>query len=94
MLREQVERLSLLLNEIPAWKPASPLSPGKKSGTTAVVTDVRPGRRAGGYVGLDDPGSRSTGRSRVLGGAYVNSLLGTGDQLRIDGAVGYGMAGW
>ncbi len=46
-------------------------------------------RRAGGYVGLDNQGSQFTGRSRVLGGAYVNSLLGTGDQLRIDGAVGY-----
>ncbi|ELH6655495.1 two-partner secretion system transporter EtpB (plasmid) [Escherichia coli] len=89
VLRKQAERLSLLLNEIPGVEASVSLKPGEKSGTTAVVTDVRPGQRAGGYVGLDNQGSQSTGRSRVLGGAYVNSLLGTGDQLRLDGAVGY-----
>ncbi|EDH8246408.1 TPA: ShlB/FhaC/HecB family hemolysin secretion/activation protein [Salmonella enterica] len=89
VMRKQVERLSLLLNEIPGVEGRVSLKPGEKSGTTAVVADVRPGKRAGGYVGLDNQGTQSTGRSRVQGGAYVNGLLGTGDQLRLDGAVGY-----
>lgn len=89
VLRKQVERLSLLLNEIPGAEAGISLKPGEKSGTTAVVADVRPGKRAGGYVGLDNQGIQSTGRSRIQGGAYVNGLLGTGDQLRLDGAVSY-----
>ncbi len=89
MLRKQAERLSLLLNEIPGVEASVSLSPGKKSGTTAVVTDVRPGGVPAGMWGWTIRALQSTGRSRVLGGAYVNSLLGTGDQLRIDGAVGY-----
>ncbi|MEC9515367.1 POTRA domain-containing protein [Escherichia coli] len=89
VLRGQAERLSLLLNEIPGAEAGVSLRPGEKSGTTAVVADVRPGKRAGGYVGLDNQGTSSTGRSRVTGGAYVNGLLGTGDQLRLDGTLGY-----
>lgn len=89
VLRKQAERLSLLLNEIPGVKASLSLKPGEKSGTTAVVADVRPGKRTGGYVGLDNQGTQSTGRSRLQGGAYVNGLLGTGDQLRLDGTVGY-----
>lgn len=89
VLRKQAERLSLLLNEIPGVEAGVSLKPGEKSGTTAVVADARPGQRAGGYVGLDNQGTQSTGRSRLLGGAYVNGLLGTGDQLRLDGTVGY-----
>ncbi|WP_440588966.1 ShlB/FhaC/HecB family hemolysin secretion/activation protein [Escherichia coli] len=87
--RKQVERLSLLLNEIPGTEASVSLKPGEKSGTTAVVADVRPGKRTGGYVGLDNQGTQSTGRSRIQGGAYVNGLLGTGDQLRLDGTVSY-----
>ncbi|MCZ5534368.1 ShlB/FhaC/HecB family hemolysin secretion/activation protein, partial [Escherichia coli] len=89
VLRRQAERLSLLLNEIPGVEAGVSLKPGGQSGTTAVVVDTRPGQRAGGYVGLDNQGTQSTGRSRLLGGAYVNALLRTGDQLRLDGAVGY-----
>lgn len=89
VLRKQAERLSLLLNEIPGVEASVALKPGEKSGTTAVVADVGPGKRAGGYVGLDNQGTQSTGRSRVQGGAYVNGLLGTGDQLRLDGTLGY-----
>ena len=89
VLRKQAERLSLLLNEIPGAEASVSLTPGEKSGTTAVVADVRPGKHAGGYVGLDNQGTQSTGRSRIQGGAYVNGLLGTGDQLRLDGTVSY-----
>ncbi|ECC3553957.1 ShlB/FhaC/HecB family hemolysin secretion/activation protein [Salmonella enterica subsp. salamae] len=89
VLRKQTERLSLLLNEIPGVEAGVSLKPGEKSGTTAVVADARPAQRAGGYMGLDNQGTQSTGRSRLLGGAYVNGLLGTGDQLRLDGTVGY-----
>ncbi|MDK1237659.1 ShlB/FhaC/HecB family hemolysin secretion/activation protein, partial [Cronobacter turicensis] len=89
VLRKQAERLSLLLNEIPGIEASVSLKLGKKSGTTAVMVDARPGQRFGGYVGLDNQGTRSTGRSRVQGGAYVNSLLGTGDQLRLDGTLSY-----
>nr|WP_283666574.1 POTRA domain-containing protein [Escherichia coli] len=89
VLRRQAERLSLLLNEIPGAEGSVTLKPGEKSGTTAVVAEIRPGKRAGGYIGLDNQGTQSTGRSRVTGGGQVNGLLGTGDQLRLDGTLGY-----
>ncbi|EDR5179071.1 ShlB/FhaC/HecB family hemolysin secretion/activation protein, partial [Salmonella enterica] len=42
------------------------------------------GKRFGGYVGLDNQGDPTTGRSRVMAGVYANGLLGYGDQLRVD----------
>ncbi|EIQ1940366.1 ShlB/FhaC/HecB family hemolysin secretion/activation protein [Escherichia coli] len=87
--RDRVERLALLLNELPGVDASVSLTPGEKSGTTSAVIDARPGQRVGGYIGLDNQGSQTTGRSRVQGGAYVNGLLGMGDQLRLDGTLGY-----
>lgn len=60
VLRKQAERLSLLLNEIPGAEASVSLTPGEKSGT-AVVADVRPGKHAGGYVGLDNRGHSPPG---------------------------------
>ncbi|RDP83836.1 ShlB/FhaC/HecB family hemolysin secretion/activation protein [Escherichia coli] len=87
--RDRVERLALLLNEQPGVDASVSLAPGEKNGTTSAVIDARPGQRVGGYIGLDNQGSPSTGRSRVLAGVYANSLLGMGDQLRLDGTLGY-----
>lgn len=80
----QLERVALLLNEIPGVDASVALKAGAEEGTSALDVNVRPGKRAGGYVGLDNQGDPATGRSRVMVGGYVNNLTGLGDQLRVD----------
>lgn len=82
--RKQLERVALLLNEIPGVSAAVSLKEGQKSGTSALDISVKPGKRLGGYVGLDNQGNTVTGRSRVMAGFYASELLGSGDQLRVD----------
>ncbi|EGG3070880.1 ShlB/FhaC/HecB family hemolysin secretion/activation protein [Salmonella enterica] len=82
--RGKLERVALLLNEIPGVDAGVTLKEGQKNGTSAMDITVRPGKRTGGYIGLDNQGDPSTGRSRVMAGFYANELLGLGDQLRVD----------
>ncbi|ECC4542559.1 ShlB/FhaC/HecB family hemolysin secretion/activation protein [Salmonella enterica] len=82
--RKQLERVALLLNEIPGVSAGVSLKEGQKSGTSALDISVKPGKRLGGYVGLDNQGNTVTGRSRVMAGFYASELLGFGDQLRVD----------
>lgn len=79
-----LERLALLLNEIPGVEASLALKSGALPGTSAPDIDIKPGQRVGGYVGLDNQGDPTTGRSRVMAGLYANELLGLGDQLRVD----------
>ncbi len=87
--RQKLERLALLVNEMPGVQGQVSLKTGSLPGTAAVDVVTRPGQKAGGYVGMDNLGTQVTGRSRVTGGAFVNGLFLTGDQLRFDGALSY-----
>lgn len=82
--KKELERAALLLSEIPGVTGQVSLIPGEKSGTTTPEITIRPGKRVAGYLGLDNQGNPTTGRSRVLGGVVVNNLSGWGDQLRLD----------
>ncbi len=91
--RSGLERLSLLVNEIPGVRGQLDLKTGSQPGTTSLTLETRQQKRAGGYVGVDNQSSPVTGRYRLTGGGYVNGLLGTGDQLRADLFAGYDHAG-
>ncbi|EAB4413564.1 ShlB/FhaC/HecB family hemolysin secretion/activation protein [Salmonella enterica] len=82
--RNSLEREALLLNEIPGVNAQVAMKAGNKQGTTSPEITLNPGQRFGSYVGLDNQGDPTTGRSRVMVGGYANNLLGLGDQLRID----------
>ncbi|ECI4647630.1 ShlB/FhaC/HecB family hemolysin secretion/activation protein [Salmonella enterica subsp. enterica serovar Ball] len=82
--RRQLEREALLLGDIPGVTAQVSLAPGRQPGTTQPQVTLTPGKQYGGYVGMDNQGDPSTGRSRVMAGFYANSLLGQGDQLRVD----------
>ncbi|EBY1098284.1 ShlB/FhaC/HecB family hemolysin secretion/activation protein [Salmonella enterica subsp. enterica serovar Thompson] len=82
--RKQLEREALLLGEIPGVNAQVSMKTGSQQGTTAPEITLTPGQRFGGYVGLDNQGDPTTGRSRVMLGGYANNLLGPGDQLRVD----------
>ncbi|EIW3208786.1 ShlB/FhaC/HecB family hemolysin secretion/activation protein, partial [Salmonella enterica subsp. enterica serovar Poona] len=82
--RRQLEREALLLGEIPGVNARVAMKAGNQQGTTTPDITLTPGQRFGGYVGLDNQGDPTTGRSRVMAGGYANNLLGAGDQLRVD----------
>ncbi|QVB77126.1 ShlB/FhaC/HecB family hemolysin secretion/activation protein [Salmonella enterica subsp. enterica serovar Rubislaw] len=82
--RRQLEREALLLGEIPGVNARVSMKTGSQQGTTAPDITLTPGQRFGGYIGLDNQGDPTTGRSRVMAGGYANNLLGAGDQLRVD----------
>ncbi|ENF9606749.1 ShlB/FhaC/HecB family hemolysin secretion/activation protein [Salmonella enterica] len=82
--RKQLEREALLLGEIPGVNARVAMKTGSQQGTTTPDIALTPGQRFGGYVGLDNQGDPTTGRSRVMLGGYANNLLGLGDQLRVD----------
>lgn len=79
-----LERMALVLNEVPGGNAQVALKSGSLRGTSAPDITLTPGKRFGGYVGLDNQGDPTTGRSRVMAGMYANELLGYGDQLRVD----------
>lgn len=79
-----LERMALVLSEIPGMDVQVALKSGSLRGTSAPDITLTPGKRFGGYVGLDNQGDPTTGRSRVMAGMYANELLGYGDQLRVD----------
>lgn len=87
--KTDLERAALLLSEIPGADSQVSLMPGEKIGTTSPDVTVTPGKRVAGYLGLDNQGDPTTGRSRVLGGVVVNNLSGLGDQLRFDALDAY-----
>ncbi|ECR2652728.1 ShlB/FhaC/HecB family hemolysin secretion/activation protein [Salmonella enterica subsp. enterica] len=82
--RGSLERMALLLSEVPGVEAQVALKAGSQPGTSAPDVTLTPGKRVGGYVGLDNQGDPTTGRSRVMVGVYANELLGYGDQLRVD----------
>ncbi|EDM3692527.1 ShlB/FhaC/HecB family hemolysin secretion/activation protein [Salmonella enterica subsp. enterica serovar Infantis] len=84
LTRRALEREALLLSEIPGVDAQVSVKTGSRQGTTTPEITLTPGRRFGGYIGLDNQGDPTTGRSRVIAGGYVNNLLGLGDQLRLD----------
>ncbi|ECN6753417.1 ShlB/FhaC/HecB family hemolysin secretion/activation protein [Salmonella enterica subsp. enterica serovar Newport] len=79
-----LERLALLLSEVPGVDAEVALKSGTLKGTSTPDITLSPGKRFGGYVGLDNQGDPTTGRSRVMAGVYANELLGYGDQFRVD----------
>lgn len=87
--RQKLERLALLVNELPGVQGEVSLKTGGRPGTATVDVVTRPGEKAGGYVGMDNLGTAVAGRSRLSGGVFVNGLLRTGDQLRFDGSLSY-----
>ncbi|EFT9957583.1 ShlB/FhaC/HecB family hemolysin secretion/activation protein [Salmonella enterica] len=82
--RMQLEREALLLSEIPGVNARVAMKTGRLQGTTTPEIILTPGQQFGGYIGLDNQGDPTTGRSRVMAGGYANNLLGLGDQLRVD----------
>ena len=80
---EDMEHLSLLINDLPGIESKIVLSPGSKVNTSALSLKVKEKPMLSGYVAVDNQGLYSTGYFRFSGGITLNDLTGYGDQLNL-----------
>lgn len=89
--RAALEGALLTAADLPGARlPEIAARPGTRPGTTDLDITLPAGRRLGGFVVLDDQGSRYTGRHRLGAGVDWNSPLGLGDRLSLSGLYGRG----
>lgn len=94
---KNMSHLSLLINDIPGIDSKAVLSPGNKTGTSALSLKVKEGPLVNGYVSTDNYGLYSTGYYRFDGGVSINDFTGFGDQLNLRAQTtdtGNTVAGW
>lgn len=92
-----LSRLSLLINDLPGIESKAVLSPGKKTGTTALSIKAKEAPLLTGYISSDNHGLYSTGYYRFDGGVNINDPFGLGDQLSLRAQTtetGNSVAGW
>jgi hemolysin activation/secretion protein len=92
-----LSHLSLLINDLPGIDSKLVLSPGSKTGTTALSLKAKEGPLISGYVSSDNYGLYSTGYYRFDGGININDPFGLGDQLSLrtqTTETGGSVAGW
>ncbi len=92
--RRQLERVMLLLTDLPGLSPQSSLEAGTEPGTFDLIVDLKPAKRINYSVDADNYGSRSTRETRVGAFVRVNSPFGVGDNfdLRVLSSTGKGLA--
>jgi hemolysin activation/secretion protein len=90
--KKTLNRSLLLLGDIPGVIARSTLSPGAEPGTSNLSAVVTPGPAYNGNVGVDNAGSRYTGRARLSANLNLNNPLHHGDQISLSGVTsGAGM---
>ncbi|MGS2742732.1 ShlB/FhaC/HecB family hemolysin secretion/activation protein [Halomonas sp. LS-001] len=80
---DQLERIALLMSDLPGVSVTPVMRPGEASGTGDLITEVAADNRIHSYVGVDNYGSRSSGEGRVTVGAQANRVLKVGDQVSL-----------
>jgi hemolysin activation/secretion protein len=80
---QDMNHLSLLINDLPGIDSKIVLAPGVKIGSSALSLKVKEGSLINGYVSTDKYGLYSTGYYRFDGGVSINDLTGRGDQLNL-----------
>ncbi len=78
-----ISHLSLLINDLAGINSKVVLSPGSKTGTSALKIKVKEDPLISGYVSTDNQGLYSTGYYRFDGGININDPFGLGDQLSL-----------
>ena len=79
ILRDKVERAGRLAAEIPGVAVTYQLKKGETPGTTSLVVDAKPAKRASVTLAADNNGFAYTGRERVSLGGSVSNVIGVGD---------------
>lgn len=86
-----LERVMLLLSDLPGITPQAALEQGDVAGTTDIIIAVVPQRRWDFALDADNHGSRATGEHRIGATGRLNSPLRLGDNL--DARVQFGSGG-
>ena len=81
--RGPMDKLLLIMNDIPGVKAHAYLYPGSKQGTADVRYKLTTTEKQGGYIYVDNYGSRFSGRWRIGGSWNYNNLSHVGDQLSL-----------
>jgi hemolysin activation/secretion protein len=76
-----LDRVLLLLGDIPGVSQSATLQPGDLAGTSNLLIQAEPGPAAGGLLTVDNEGNRYTGRVRGTGELALYDLLHHGDIL-------------
>jgi hemolysin activation/secretion protein len=80
---DRLERVTLLLDDQPGVRTVPLVRPGEEVGTGDLLVEVRRDHRYKGEVGLDNYGTRATGRTRAHASADADSPFMLGDQLSV-----------
>ena len=79
----QLERVSLLMDDLPGVRVAPIIRPGQEVGTGDLAVEIERTSKYTGEVGLDNHGNRYTGRARARANLDINSPFLLGDQINI-----------
>ncbi|MEY2617770.1 MAG: hypothetical protein RL522_772 [Pseudomonadota bacterium] len=79
----RVDRVLLLLDDMPGAAASASFAEGREPGTTDVRIVLVQRKSLDAQVALDNQGSRSTGSGRLSASLAVNNLTGRGDALQI-----------
>ncbi|MCJ8314777.1 MAG: ShlB/FhaC/HecB family hemolysin secretion/activation protein [Saccharospirillaceae bacterium] len=79
--KQEIETAVLLVNDIAGYKGSAIFSPGEKVGETLLILQTDEEAKSVSTIGLDNYGSKATGKHRLRGDFAFNNLTGTGDQL-------------
>ncbi|HHF2557068.1 TPA: heme/hemopexin-binding protein HxuB [Haemophilus influenzae] len=84
ILKDELEKFALTINDVPGVNAGLQLSAGKKVGEANLLIKINDAKRFSGYVSVDNQGNKYTGRYRLAAGTKVNNLTGWGDELKLD----------
>lgn len=87
--KQSMERVLTTVNDVPGMILKADMAPGKKPGTADISLDVKTLEKQGGYVYVDNYGSRSTGRWRLGANYHYNNVSRVGDQVELNYLVGF-----
>lgn len=82
-----LERVTLLMEDLPGIRTAPVIRPGTVPGTGDLDVRVSPAPMLDAHVGYDNHGNRYSGYHRVRASANINSPFRFGDQLSLTGLV-------
>jgi hemolysin activation/secretion protein len=85
-----IERASLLSNDVPGIRTKTVLAASEEQGHTDIKLSVEETERVSSYLSYDDYGSESSGESRLIYSAALNSPFQRGDLVSLNGMISEG----
>ena len=82
---DELERVTLILDDQPGVRSTPVVGPGKEVGTGDLAIGVQRDHRYAGEIGIDNNGTRYTGRTRAHASLDVDSPFTLGDQVSLQG---------